>query len=277
MKKLRLRMLVAFIAAAFMLSSLPSLAQTTGEARIIYAYMTLLGKKPDSKDLAKWNSRNFRNFGEAFNAIKGELNVNPYPNAKNNPNDLEKYYNDPSSYAKKIMIMKCYRDALAYNPSVDEVKHWLVRTDSYSSLFDNHMAYANNIYDAVINNSHRNTVYRDATPQEMAYWKGKSQSGKIPAYLMEAYIKSKQKKGGGYKLQGLFDPLGDLFAGLINFFVVPADVKAEAVQTGMDPANAAGNFHASMVAAGAGNIITHDGASMVAAGAGNMVAAGAGN
>ncbi len=258
---------IAILIASFMLFSVPVIAQTSSEARIVYSYMVLHGKKPDNSDLNKWKARNFRNLGEAFNEIKAELN------ASSN-------YDESKAYAKKIMIMKCYRDALAYNPSIDEVKYWLTRTDSYSSLFDNHMNYANNIYDAVINNAHRNTMYRDATPQERAYWKEKSKTGKIPAYLIEGYIKSRQQKGGGYKLQGLFDPIGNLFASFVNFFIVPAEVRAEAVQIGMPPANMAGNLDETMarlVAAGGGNLIGPDGASLVAAGAGNLVAAGAGN
>jgi hypothetical protein len=164
-----------------------------GEARIIYAYMCLHGRKPDSKELNKLLARNFRNLSDAFNSIKADLN------ASSN-------YDDPKSYAKRIMIIKCYRDALAYNPSVDEVKHWLPKTDSYSALFDAHMRYASNIYDAVINNAHRNAVFRDATDLEKTYWKDKSKGGPIAAYIMEGYIKSNQKNGGGYKLKGLFDP-----------------------------------------------------------------------
>lgn len=262
-----LRLVVAVLAITTA-SYVPAFAQTMAEARIIYAYMGLHGRKPDTKDLQRYTARNFRNLRETYDAIKRDLNASAN-------------YDDPKAYAKKIMIMKCYRDALAYNPSVDEVKYWLSRTDndSYSALFDNHMNYANNIYDAVINNAHRNTVYRDATPQEMAYWKDKSKSGKIPAYIIEGYIKSRQQKGG-YKLQGLGDALGGLFSSFVNFFIVPREVQAEAVQTGLPPANFAGNLEetlARMVAAGGGNLVGNDGASMVAAGGGNMVAAGGGN
>lgn len=237
-----------------------------GEARIIYAYMCLHGRKPDSKDLNKLLQRNFRNVGDAFNSIKADLN------ASSN-------YDDAKSYSKRIMIIKCYRDALAYNPSVDEVKYWLTRTDSYSALFDAHMKYASSTYDAIINNAHRNAINRDATELEKRYWKDKSKKGPIAAYIMEGYIKSNQKKGG-YKLQNIWDPIGNLLASMVNYFIVPPAVVAEAITVGLPPANMAGNLDEAMqqlVAAGGGNLVGTDGSSLVAAGGGNLVAAGGGN